>query len=96
MIIIYVHVAYSADADGDIYYFNFANGASIWDHPCDEYYREMVVREKQKRSGKYAVYNHFPKLVGFIVVLRLLKHKSNLFSDCIYTVSKKTGMQYAS
>jgi len=42
---------YSADANGDIYYFNFATGDSIWDHPCDEYYREMVIREKQKRSG---------------------------------------------
>jgi len=48
---IYVDVGYSADANGDIYYFNFANGDSIWDHPCDEYYREMVVQAKQKRAG---------------------------------------------
>ena len=25
--------------EGDIFYFNFANGNSVWDHPCDEYYR---------------------------------------------------------
>ena len=24
---------------GDIYYFNFATGESIWDHPCDGHYR---------------------------------------------------------
>lgn len=24
---------------GDIYYFNFNSGDSIWDHPCDEHYR---------------------------------------------------------
>lgn len=24
---------------GDIYYFNFTSGESIWDHPCDEFYR---------------------------------------------------------
>jgi centrosomal protein CEP164 len=22
--------------DGEIYYFNFQNGESVWDHPCDE------------------------------------------------------------
>jgi len=44
-------VTYSADANGDIYYFNFATGDSIWDHPCDEYYRAMVVQEKRKRAA---------------------------------------------
>merc|ERR1712048_439421 len=24
------------DENGEIYYFNFANGESVWDHPCDE------------------------------------------------------------
>jgi centrosomal protein CEP164 len=27
--------------DGEIYYFNFASGESVWDHPCDEYYRKV-------------------------------------------------------
>jgi hypothetical protein len=27
--------------DDEIYYFNFATGESVWDHPCDEYYREV-------------------------------------------------------
>ena len=44
----------SQDSNGDIYYFNFSTGDSIWDHPCDEYFRELVAREKQKltASGK--------------------------------------------
>ena len=25
----------------EIYYFNFASGESVWDHPCDEYYRKV-------------------------------------------------------
>jgi hypothetical protein len=25
--------------EGEIYYFNFQSGESVWDHPCDEYYR---------------------------------------------------------
>ncbi|KDO26775.1 hypothetical protein SPRG_08069 [Saprolegnia parasitica CBS 223.65] len=33
---------------GDIYYFNFATGASIWDHPCDEQYRQLYQEHKTK------------------------------------------------
>ncbi|KAG0572544.1 hypothetical protein KC19_VG104200 [Ceratodon purpureus] len=25
--------------DDEIYYFNFMSGDSVWEHPCDEYYR---------------------------------------------------------
>ncbi|KNC96801.1 hypothetical protein, variant [Spizellomyces punctatus DAOM BR117] len=34
--------------DGNIYYFNFTTGESIWDHPCDEHYRNLYEREKAK------------------------------------------------
>ncbi|KAJ3233735.1 hypothetical protein HDU78_006255 [Chytriomyces hyalinus] len=34
--------------DGNIYYFNFSTGESIWDHPCDEHYRQLYEREKKK------------------------------------------------
>ena len=27
--------------DEEIYYFNFSTGESVWDHPCDEYYRKV-------------------------------------------------------
>ncbi|RHY91926.1 hypothetical protein DYB31_003159 [Aphanomyces astaci] len=33
---------------GEIYYFNFASGASTWDHPCDEYYRKLYDDHKKK------------------------------------------------
>ncbi|XP_035202025.1 centrosomal protein of 164 kDa isoform X8 [Oxyura jamaicensis] len=36
------------DITGDIYYFNFANGQSTWDHPCDDHYRELVTQERKK------------------------------------------------
>ncbi|XP_060561428.1 centrosomal protein of 164 kDa-like [Ruditapes philippinarum] len=36
------------DPNGDIYYFNFASGESIWDHPCDEFYKKMVTEERRK------------------------------------------------
>ena len=34
------------DPNGEIYYFNFSTGDSVWDHPCDEHFREMVIRER--------------------------------------------------
>eukprot|EP00794_Sanderia_malayensis_P011078 gene11078-12246_t len=38
------------DENGELYYFNFSTGDSVWDHPCDEYFREMV-REEKAKSG---------------------------------------------
>jgi chromosome segregation ATPase len=37
----------------EIYYFNFATGASTWDHPCDEYYRTLYEEEKKKKGNKH-------------------------------------------
>eukprot|EP00842_Homolaphlyctis_polyrhiza_P000757 jgi/Hompol1/1682/HPOL_004708-RA len=34
--------------DGNIYYFNFKTGESIWDHPCDEHYKAIYQKEKAK------------------------------------------------
>ncbi|XP_049634359.1 centrosomal protein of 164 kDa [Suncus etruscus] len=42
------------DITGDIYYFNFSNGQSMWDHPCDEHYRSLVIQERGKLSGSGA------------------------------------------
>jgi hypothetical protein len=45
----------SQDPGGDIYYFNFASGESTWDHPCDEFYKKMVIEERKQTEG--VVYN---------------------------------------
>ena len=40
---------------GDIYYFNFQTGESVWDHPCDEYYKNLYATEKanlEKRAAE--------------------------------------------
>lgn len=34
--------------DGDVYYFNFKTGQSIWDHPSDEHYRNKFAEEKDR------------------------------------------------
>lgn len=36
-------------ADGEIFYFNFSTGESVWDHPCDTYYRQVF--EEHRRRG---------------------------------------------
>jgi hypothetical protein len=33
---------------GDVYYFNFATGESLWDHPMDVVYKKLYVAEKAK------------------------------------------------
>ena len=37
---------------GGIYYFNFRTNESTWDHPCDEFYRKLLMEERKKRSGE--------------------------------------------
>jgi len=34
--------------EGDIFYFNFQTGESLWDHPCDEHYRTELDRERER------------------------------------------------
>ena len=37
---------------GELYYFNFKSGQSIWDHPMDEHYKEMLKREREKKKNE--------------------------------------------
>ena len=34
------------DPQGELYYFNFETGESIWDHPCDQDFRNLVISER--------------------------------------------------
>ena len=38
---------------GDIYFFNFDSGQSVWEHPCDTYYKDQFTEAKNKK--KYIV-----------------------------------------
>merc|ERR1711971_358003 len=42
----------SEDED-EIFYFNFETAESVWDHPCDDGYRQLVVRARREyqRTG---------------------------------------------
>lgn len=37
---------------GDLYYFNFKTGESIWDHPLDEQFKALLQKEKENPSPK--------------------------------------------
>ena len=41
--------------DDEIYYFNFESGESTWEHPCDEYYRNMYQTHKAQKAKKQVV-----------------------------------------
>ncbi|OUM66383.1 hypothetical protein PIROE2DRAFT_6428, partial [Piromyces sp. E2] len=51
--------------DENIYYFNFVTGESIWDHPCDEYYRKLYESEKEKcqKEGIEAYIKAHPSII---------------------------------
>eukprot|EP00931_Biecheleriopsis_adriatica_P074543 TRINITY_DN48582_c0_g1_i1.p1 TRINITY_DN48582_c0_g1~~TRINITY_DN48582_c0_g1_i1.p1 ORF type:complete len:306 (-),score=64.87 TRINITY_DN48582_c0_g1_i1:87-1004(-) len=36
---------------GDIFYFNFKTGDSIWDHPCDQHYKDLYQEHKRQKSS---------------------------------------------
>ncbi|KAK3782720.1 hypothetical protein RRG08_037719 [Elysia crispata] len=46
---------------GDVYYFNFATGESIWDHPCDEFYKSMVLEERKRFALEKSTSNNKKK-----------------------------------
>ena len=54
MLIIFNFYSFSQDPSGEIYYFNFSTGDSVWDHPCDEHFREMVIKEREMLRSKKA------------------------------------------
>ena len=35
------------DPQGELYYFNFETGESIWDHPCDQDFKRLVIEERK-------------------------------------------------
>ena len=45
---------------GDIYYFNFQTGESVWDHPCDEYYKNLYATEKANLEKRAAAERAIP------------------------------------
>lgn len=39
-----------SDADGEIFYFNFETEESVWDHPMDDHYKDLVTQAREKKA----------------------------------------------
>lgn len=39
-------------SEGEIFYFNFSTGESVWDHPCDEFYRNQYASAKAEAQAQ--------------------------------------------
>lgn len=35
---------------GNTYYFNYRTSESTWDHPCDQFYRNLLSEERKKKN----------------------------------------------
>ena len=42
--------------EGEIYYYNFQSHESTWEHPCDEYYKQMFLKEKEIIKEMFNLY----------------------------------------
>merc|ERR1712194_199134 len=38
--------------DGEIFYYNFSTGESVWEHPCDAHHRDLFRKEYEKKYGR--------------------------------------------
>ena len=36
--------------EGEIYFFNFETGSSVWEHPCDQYYKKQFQEAKARKK----------------------------------------------
>lgn len=55
------------DPVGDqLYYFNFDTGESIWDHPCDEKYKKLVIEERYIRANYRSINTSFILILIFV------------------------------
>ena len=53
LLILSTHISPLCSEDtktGHTYYFNFRTNESTWDHPCDEFYRKLLMEERKKRN----------------------------------------------
>src|SRR5262245_20408088 len=74
----------SQQPDGDVYFYNYSTGQSIWEHPSDNKYRQMVVEERKKiqlstriQEQAISVTNYFP-LTFFNLLTFFQKSSSSL------------------
>lgn len=76
----------------ELYYFNFETGESIWDHPCDLDYKNLVIEERKivKLNGKANYRPSESKIQSPIGTIKNGTSKStSTLSDVLNNVNKK-------
>ena len=57
---------------GEVYYFNFKTGDSIWDHPMDEHFKKKFQQEKDRLKKEKAGISTAPKALDTKAVARTI------------------------
>lgn len=89
---------------GEIFYFNYETGESVWDHPCDEHYRKKLKRAKLKSnlvvgslhtstSDAQSVLISVMSMGGEELFTSELKSRTETLHDLQRRLKKQTGQQ---
>ena len=65
---------------GDIFYFNFDNGESCWDHPLDSHFRHVLVKHKRINAENKELHQRLIELT------KEKNHLNDTIADLINTV----------
>ena len=79
-----------------VYYFNFASGESTWDHPCDEHYRSLYEKQKQRKLKEATSEKKKKEQQDVRVILGSPgiienERKHNLIGICKFVISRLYG-----
>ncbi|CAF0774233.1 unnamed protein product [Brachionus calyciflorus] len=78
----------------ELYYFNFETGESIWEHPCDNDYRALVIEERKIRDQKGKLnYRPTDKLTSPSSTLTKTAKSTSTLSDVINNANNKTKLK---
>lgn len=60
--------------EGDIYYFNFETNQSSWEHPLDQYYKDLYKTEKEKKRLRIKEMNQKFAQEAAVILCTILEH----------------------
>jgi hypothetical protein len=84
------------DPNGELYYFNFETGESIWDHPCDEDFKKLVVQERkvlmEKGKDNYRIPDEYLRQSSPTKMLSTTKSPASTLKNTGTTKSTSTSV----
>jgi centrosomal protein CEP164 len=84
------------DPNGELYYFNFETGESIWDHPCDEDFKSLVAQERkvllEKGKDNYRIPDEYLRQSSPTKMLSTAKSPASTLKNTGTTKSTSTSV----